>query len=60
MEMGDLKKVSDLELPEGLVVEYDTNQTLVSVSSPSVSATESAEEEGDETEEAAPTAQGEQ
>ena len=59
MELGMIRKVSDLQLPEGIEVEFDSNQTLVSVNTPAVVVAEVEEEEeeaveGEEAEEAPP------
>lgn len=60
LNLGDLRKVSDLDLPEGVVVELEPNQTLASVTVPTVVAepTEVKEEEEEEAAEAEePTAE---
>ena len=46
LELGSMLKVADLELPEGVAVEFDLTQTLVSVAAPSkaAEAAEAAEE----------------
>jgi large subunit ribosomal protein L25 len=49
LNMGDLRKISDLEIPEGVVIELEPNRTVVSVTSP----TEVKEVEADEDGEAA-------
>lgn len=57
LDLGDLRKVSDLELPEGVTIELEQSQTLVSVVAPSAAQTaaeEGEEEEGAEEAEAAP------
>lgn len=60
LELGMSKKVSDLVLPEGITVEFESTQTLVSVNAPTVVAVEVDEEEeeeeteGEEAEEAIP------
>jgi len=50
LDLGDILRVKDLVLPEGVVVELDANQTLASVSAPSSSAAKSSDEaeEGEE------------
>ncbi len=46
MDMGDLRKASDLELPDDVVLEIEQNLTLVSISAPTV-VEEPEEEEGE-------------
>lgn len=46
MNMGDLRKVSDLSLPEGVRVELEPNQTLVSVTTPKAVEEKAGEGEG--------------
>jgi large subunit ribosomal protein L25 len=48
MGLGAIRKVADLTLPEGVVVEYDAAQTLVSVSVPSSAADEAETTEEEE------------
>jgi large subunit ribosomal protein L25 len=51
MDVGQLRKVSDLELPEGVTVTLEPNQTLSSVVAPSaVTTAASDDEEGEEAE----------
>jgi large subunit ribosomal protein L25 len=45
LELGMSKKVSDLDLPENVEIEFDLNQTLVSVNAPTVVVAEVEEEE---------------
>lgn len=55
MELGDIKRVEDLDLPEGVTVELIPNRTLVNVLAPTMVSTidEEEEEEGEELEEGA-------
>jgi len=48
MGLGSIRKVSDLVLPPGIVVEYEQHQTLVSVSMPAAIPAETEEEEEEE------------
>ncbi len=47
LELGDLRKVSDLDIPDGVVIECESTQTLVGVSAPTVVAEADEEEEGE-------------
>ena len=55
MDLGDLRKAADLELPEGVVLELESNLTVLSISAPTV-----AEEEPEEDEEGLEGEEGEE
>lgn len=62
MDLGDIRKVSDLDLPEGVTIEYEPNRTVISVMAPTLAATteETEEEEEEGAEEETPAADQEE
>jgi large subunit ribosomal protein L25 len=58
VDLGGTLRVADLKLPEGIVVEFDANQTLVSVNAPKAVAEEVTEAEAEEGAEPAKAEEG--